>query len=155
MNFFTVGQELVRADDEKIASFSRNYVYANFLFDEPWEGLTKYALFVLPNKQRIIEEIGSEQEVEIIVPSAALTETYVQISVFGKDDDGGLLTSTQVKLIIYPSGLNENVVDEILDEEVFILEDLDEDEKLKRLSKDIFWFIQNKKLLHRNEHLYD
>lgn len=155
MNFFTVGQELVRADDEKIASFSRNYVYANFLFDEPWEGLTKYALFVLPNKQRIIEEIGSEQEVEIIVPSAALTETYVQISVFGKDDDGGLLTSTQVKLIIYPSGLNENVVDEILDEEVFILEDLDEDEKLKRLSKDIFWFIPNKKLLHRNEHLYD
>lgn len=155
MNFFTVGQELVRADDEKIASFSRNYVYANFLFDEPWEGLTKYALFVLPNKQRIIEEIGSEQEVEIIVPSAALTETYVQISVFGKDDDGGLLTSTQVKLIIYPSGLNENVVDEILDEEVFVLEDLDEDEKLKRLSKDIFWFIPNKKLLHRNEHLYD
>ena len=155
INFFTVGQELVRADDEKIASFSRNYVYANFLFDEPWEDLTKYALFVLPGKQRIIEEIGSEQEVEIIVPSAALTETYVQISVFGKDGDGGLLTSTQVKLIIYPSGLNENVVDEILDEEVFVLEDLDEDEKLKRLQKDIFWFIPNKKLLNRKEHLYD
>ena len=110
---------------------------------------------MLPGKQRIIEEIGSEQEVEIIVPSAALTETYVQISVFGKDGDGGLLTSTQVKLIIYPSGLNENVVDEILDEEVFVLEDLDEDEKLKRLQKDIFWFIPNKKLLNRKEHLYD
>ncbi len=155
MNFFTVGQELVRADNEKIASFSRNYVYADFLFDEPWDGLQKFALFVLPNKTRIIEEIGSEQEAKIIVPFNALTETYVQVSVFGKDDDGGLLTSTQEKVIIYPSGFTEDVVDQIFDEEVFMFENSEEDGKLHRLNKDIFWFIPNKKLLHRNEHLYD
>lgn len=155
MNFFTVGQELVRADNEKIASFSRNYIYANFLFDEPWEDLTKYALFVLPNKTRIIEEIGSEQEAEIIVPFASLTETYFQLSVFGKDDNDGLLTSTQEKVIVYPSGFTKDVVEQIFDEEVFILEDSEEEGKLKPLQKDIYWFVPNKKLLHRNEHLYD
>lgn len=155
MNFFTEGQELVRADNEKIASFSRNYVYANFLFDEPWDGLQKFALFVLPNKTRIIEEIGSEQEAEIIVPFASLTETYFQLSVFGKDDNDGLLTSTQEKVIVYPSGFTKDVVEQIFDEEVFILEDSEEEGKLKPLQKDIYWFVPNKKLLHRKEHLYD
>lgn len=154
MNFIVEGQELQRVGDEKIASFAKNYVYATFIFDESWEGLQKYALFVLPNKTRIIEEIGSEQEAEIIVPFNALTETYVQVSVFGKDD-GGLLTSTQEKIIIYPSGFTKDVVEQIFDEEVFIFEDSEEDGKLKRLDKDIFWFIPNKKLLNRKEHLYD
>lgn len=155
MNFFTVGQELVRADNEKIASFTRNYVYANFLFDEPWKDLTKYALFVLPNKTQIIEPIGLEQEAEIIVPFNALTETYFQLSVFGKDDNDGLLTSTQEKVIIYPSGFTKDVMEQIFNEEVFMLENSEEDGELRRLEKDIFWFIPNKKLLHRNEHLYD
>lgn len=155
MNFFTEGQELVRADNEKIASFSRNYVYADFLFDDPWKDLTKYALFTLPDKSQIVEEIGVEQEAEIIIPFNALTETYVQISVFGMDDDGGILTSTQEKIIINPSGLNKKIIDEIFDDDIFVIESLDDSEKLNRLDKDLFWFIPNKKLLHRNEHLYD
>lgn len=156
MNFFTVGQELVRADDEKIASFAKNSIYANFLFDEPWEDLEKYVLFVLPNKTRVIEPIGLEQETEIIVPQNVLVETFVQISVFGKNDnDDVLLTSTQEKIIIYPSGINEDVMEQIFDEEVFMLENFEEEGKIHRLDRDIFWFIPNKKLLNRKEHLYD
>ncbi len=155
MNFFTVGQELVRADNEKIASFAKNSIYANFLFDEPWEDLEKYALFILPNKIRVIEPIGLEQEAEIIVPQNVLVESFVQISVFGKDDNGKLLTSTQEKIIIYPSGINEDVVEQIFDEEFFMLENFEEEGKIHRLDRDIFWFIPDKKLLNRKEHLYD
>ena len=154
MNFIVEGQELMKVSDEKIASFAKDYVYIYFTFNEVWNGLQKFALFVLPNKTQIIEPIGLEQEVEIIVPFNALTETYFQLSVFGKDNNGGLLTSTQEKVIVYPSGFTKSVMEQIFDEEVFILEDSEEEGKLKRLQKDIYWFIPNKKLLHRNEHYY-
>lgn len=155
MNFTIEEQELTRVDNKKIASFAKDYVYAFFQFDDSWEGLKKYALFTLPDKTQIIEEIGLEQEAEIIIPFNALVETYVQISVFGKDDFGGLLTSTQEKIIIQPSGLNKKIIDEIFDDDIFVIESPDDSGKLHRLDRDIFWFISNKKLLHRNEHLYD
>ena len=153
MRFIVEGQKLTKVSDEKIASFAKDTVYAFFAFDDDWVNFQKYALFTLPDNSQIVEEIGIEQEAEIIIPFNALIETYIQISVFGKDDDGGILTSTQEKIIIHPSGMNKKIIDEIFDDDIFVTESPDSG-KLHRLDKDLFWFIPNKKLLHINEHNY-
>ena len=93
-------QKLIRQDDEEIATYSRNYVHATFIFDELWYNLKKYALFVTPNESRYVVKLGYGKELSCSIPNEILENDFFKVSVFADD----LLTSTQETVLVSSSG---------------------------------------------------
>ena len=111
LKFIVNGQKLSRIDDVEIAGFARNYIHVTVDFDYNWKDLEKYALFVTPNDNRYVVNLGYGKVLSCQIPNDVLEFAYFKFSVFA----GDLLTSTQETVIVSSSGY-------ILD-----LDDLDED----------------------------
>lgn len=93
-------QKLTRQDDEEIATYSRNYIHATFIFDEIWYNLKKYALFVAPNENRYVVKLGYGKKLSCSIPNEILENAFFKVSVFADD----LLTSTQETVLVSSSG---------------------------------------------------
>lgn len=93
-------QKLTRQDDEEIATYSRNYIYVTFIFDELWYNLKKYALFVAPNEDRYVVKLGYGKKLSCSIPNEILENAFFKVSVFADD----LLTSTQETVLVSSSG---------------------------------------------------
>lgn len=96
LEFNVEHQHLERIDDNVIASDSKNYLIANFIFSEDWNGLVKTALFRKNGHSYgvILENDSCVVPWEVIKPGT----TYV--SLFA----GDLVTTDIVELKIDPSG---------------------------------------------------
>lgn len=92
---------LTRKDDETVTSYFENNLKCifncNCLSD-----IYKYALFINVSGSQYIRELGYGKCVSCIVPEEVLKGTYFLVSLFGDD----LLTTTQVTVLIQPSGFN-------------------------------------------------
>ena len=132
-------QKLIRLDDEEIATYSRNYIYVTFDFDEVWYNLKKYALFVTPDDTRYVVKLGYGKNLSCQIPNEVLENAFFDISVFADD----LLTSTQETVFISSSGyildIDDMDEDEVLDGQINIYKetrkkhyDEDSDERLNR-----------------------
>lgn len=105
MKFKIHKQELKRIDNEKVASFSRHYVHATFIFDKLWMDLRKFALFVTPNDEKYIVDLKYGKCLTCEVPEEVLKNTFFKVSCFADD----LLTTTQETVIISPSGYSDDI----------------------------------------------
>lgn len=105
-------QKIKRIGSDEIAGFARNHIYATFDFDELWEDLEKYAIFVSADKSRSVVRLGYGKELSCIVPKQVLEGTYFKVSVFG----GDLLTSTQSTILLSSSGYISEIDDMDIDD---------------------------------------
>lgn len=151
MKFKIKKQEIERIDDEKIASFARNYVYATFHFDEFWKDLRKFALFVTPDEKKYIVDLGYGKELTCIVPSEVLQGTFFKVSCFGDD----LITTMQEKILIYPSGYSKDIDDLDLDSENVSISNRNDGEIIHKINFDDICFIRPQKQFEKHEHIHD
>lgn len=149
MRFKIRKQEICRIDDDKIASFSRNHIYAIFDFDKSWKDLRKFALFVTPDDEKYIVDLQYGQEIGCIVPSEVLEGSFFKVSCFADD----LLTTCQETVLVYPSGYSSEIDEFDLDDDnVSVTNDNSEIHKIRY---DEACFIPAQKQLLRDEHLYN
>ena len=149
MKFRIHKQEIKRIDDDKIASFSRNYIHATFIFDKFWKDLRKFALFVTPNNKKYIVDLGYGKEIECIVPSQALEASFFKVSCFAED----LITTIQETVLVYPSGYSHDIDDFDLDsDEATSSNDNDE---IHRIRYDEECSIPPQKEFEKREHIHD
>ena len=151
MKFKIEKQEIKRIDDDKIASFSRNYIYAIFDFDRVWKDLRKFALFVTPNQKKYIVDLGYGKELSCTVPSEVLQAAYFKVSCFADD----LLTTTQETVLIYPSGYSNDIDDLDLESENASVSNNNDGEIIHRLKYDDICFIRPQKEFEKKEHIHD
>lgn len=101
------GQILNRIDNHKIATFTRNYATTTFVFDKLWIDLEKFALFVSPDNDKYVVELGYGKELTCIIPEEVLQNAFFKVSVFADD----LITSTQETVLVQPSGYSFDIDD--------------------------------------------
>ena len=150
MKFEIHKQELKRIDDNKIASFTRNYIYATFIFDILWKDLRKFALFVTPDEKKYIVDLGYGHQIKCKVPSEVLENSFFKVSCFADD----LLTTTQETVMVYPSGYSHDIDDLDLDSSNVTSSNDDIDE-IHLIRFDEACFIRQQKQLLKDEHLYN
>ena len=103
--FYLDGQILNRIDNRKIATFTRKYALATFVFDKLWIDLEKFALFVSPDNEKYIVQLGYGKELTCTIPEQILQNAFFKVSVFADD----LITSTQETVLVQPSGYSSDL----------------------------------------------
>lgn len=150
MKFKIKKQEISRIDDNKVASFSRNYIHATFYFDRFWKDLRKFALFVTPNDDKYIVDLKYGQTIRCIVPQEVLQCSFFKVSCFADD----LLTTTQETVMVYSSGYSLEIDDIDLDDDENASIVIDDDE-IHRIIFDEACFIRPQKEFEKKEHIHD
>lgn len=145
--FYTDELELKRVDSKIIPTFNRNHIYATFEFDEEWKDLCKYALFVAPNGDKYIVYLGYGKDKYCLIPNEVLQNAFFNVSVFADD----LLTSTQVTVMLSPSGYSLDLDNIDLDEDSNVY--IANDDLIRQLNEDDL-FIQPGKKFEKEEHPY-
>jgi len=105
INFTINKQQLVRNDDQILASYSRNFIWCVFRCMDPWCDVYKMALFEDVKGKKYIVDLGFGEKVQCKIPSDVLKGNYFLVSVFGDDR----LTTTQETILVEPSGFSNAV----------------------------------------------
>ncbi|MBR4880568.1 MAG: metallophosphoesterase [Clostridia bacterium] len=97
LNFKIKGQKLVRVDSKTVAENSRNFLSAEFVFDESWDGFSKKAVFVYRDKaygQMLTDN-------RCVVPHEVIRAQGFYVAVIGVDgDENARITSSRVKVAV-------------------------------------------------------
>lgn len=102
--FAIENQNIRRTDDNVVASDSVGYLFANFVFSEDWEGLTKTAFFTSGKvcKTKILDDDCCE------VPHEVIKHGGVIVGVRGDRADGTQkITTTPASFYVYENGTGE------------------------------------------------
>lgn len=101
LNFEIKNQILTRTDTQILVNKSNNYVFCNFLFKtEEWDTLNKFCIFKDSWGKSYTQHLGVENNCQCKVPAEVLQGTFFKISVYA----GNLITSTEITVILVPSG---------------------------------------------------
>lgn len=104
--FSIKNQELVRIDNNLVASYSKNYITCLFDFEaEDWGSLYKQVLFVDSKGTKYVVDLGYSLQNRCNIPDDVLKGNYFKVSVFA----GDRITSTQEKILVHPSGYNDKI----------------------------------------------
>ena len=110
LNFIVEGQIMQRTDKNLVVNKSKGYIFTNFLFDEEWEGMQKFALFKNDHGKTYACSLGSSTECRCSVPAQAMTGKYFKVSVYGGEGED-LLTSNLLNVVLLPSGYTTSIED--------------------------------------------
>ena len=160
IKFKVKGQKLIRKNKEEVASFVRNHLKCSFCFDENWIDLEKYAIFTDINDNQTVVRLGFGQKLCCAVPPEVTQGNYFRVSVFANE----LLTSTQERVLLSPSGYTSNIDNIDMDESGDIItsddinsnnDDEDKYDCCRRCYDDEYYRVPYCKQFIRDEHPFD